>query len=129
MKKVSPQSLLLDNELFFANKKNPVGLYWLVIMGLIVAILITGVAISKQTQERHNTYGHLQTLKEEFIKLQTEEQRLRIEQQTFGSTSQVVRRSVDELGMFFPHKEHRQVIAPITPDTETSPTPDTPKGE
>lgn len=114
MKKVSSHSLRLDNELFFANKKNPIGLYWLIIVALVVAILMTGVLLSKQTQERHQTYRNLQKLKAEFIALQVEEQRLRIEQQTFGSTPQVVRSSVDKLGMFFPTKAHRHVVTIAT---------------
>lgn len=127
MKKISPQSLRIDNELFFANKKNPIGLYWLIIVALVVAILMTGVLLSKQTQERHQTYRNLQKLKAEFIALQVEEQRLRIEQQTFGSTPQVVRSSVDKLGMFFPTKAHRHVVTIAT--LPESLEPDTTKGQ
>lgn len=127
MKKVSSHSLRLDNELFFANKKNPIGLYWLIIVALVVAILMTGVLLSKQTQERHQTYRNLQKLKAEFIALQVEEQRLRIEQQTFGSTPQVVRSSVDKLGMFFPTKAHRHVVTIAT--LPESLEPDTTKGQ
>lgn len=129
MKKVSSHSLRLDNELFFANKKNPIGLYWLIIVALVVAILMTGVLLSKQTQERHQTYRNLQKLKAEFITLQVEEQRLRIEQQTFGSTPQVVRSSVDKLGMFFPTKAHRHVVTIATPPESNALEPDTTKGQ
>lgn len=41
-----------------------------------------------------------------------------IEQQTFSATSQVVRLSVDKLGMFYPTKQHQQIITP-TPQTPT----------
>ena len=63
-----------------------------------------------QTQERHQVYHHLQELKKQHDNLLIEEQRLYIEQQTFSATSQIVKRSVDELGMFFPTKNNKQVI-------------------
>ncbi|MDO4897190.1 MAG: cell division protein FtsL [Moraxella sp.] len=96
----------------FANHRNSTGVYWLILGVLTVLILVTGASIALQSQERHRTYRTLQTLKKDYTTLKSEEQRLLIEQQTFSATSQVVRRSVDELGMFFPTKQHRQVITP-----------------
>lgn len=95
----------------FANRKNPQGVYWLVLGLLAGLILMTGIAIATQTQERHQVYRQLHALKKEYNALKVEEQRLRIEQQTFSATSQVVRLSVDKLGMFFPTKQNRQVIS------------------
>lgn len=94
----------------FASGNRPVGVYWLILAVLSVLILLTGASIALQTQERHQTYRKLQTLKRDYATLKSEEQRLLIEQQTFSATSQVVRLSVDKLGMFFPTKQNRQVI-------------------
>lgn len=96
----------------------PVAVYWLVLTLLTALILITGASISLQSQERHRTYRTLQELKRTHANLKREEQRLMIEQQTFSATSQVVRLSVDKLGMFYPTKQHQQIITP-TPQTPT----------
>lgn len=98
----------------FAGNARPVGIYWLALILLVVFILLTGASISLQAQERHQTYRTLQNLKQDYAILKSEEQRLLIEQQTFGDTSQVVRLSVDKLGMFYPTKQHRQVITPAS---------------
>lgn len=99
----------------FASSTRPVGVYWLILILLSLLILLTGAAIALQTQERHEAYRILQTLKREHATLKSEQQRLMIEQQTFSATSQVVRLSVDKLGMFYPTKQHRQVIT-LTPE-------------
>ncbi len=84
-----------------------VGLYRLIVGGLLLAILITGVMIAQQTQERHQTYQEITRLKRELAKMQVEENRLLIEQQTFSATPQVARRAVDELGMHYPTKKEQ----------------------
>lgn len=84
-----------------------VGLYRLFVGGLLLAILITGVMIAQQTQERHQTYQEITRLKRELAKMQVEENRLLIEQQTFSATPQVARRAVGELGMHYPTKKEQ----------------------
>lgn len=101
------------------SQRQPLGVYWLLLLVLSVLILITGASIALQSQERHRAYRELQALKKHHATLKSEEQRLLIEQQTFSATSQVVRLSVDKLGMFFPAKQHRQIITPSqTPTTQ-----------
>lgn len=109
MKKPKINQLVAEDS-DFSNVKNPLGLYWLILAFCALLILMTGIFITMQTQERHRVYHRLQELKKEHNKLLIEEQRLYIEQQTFSATSEVVRRSVDELGMFFPTKNSRQII-------------------
>ncbi|MGP1571356.1 MAG: cell division protein FtsL [Moraxella sp.] len=101
---------LVTEDSDFSNVKDPLGLYWLILVFCSVLILMTGISIVIQTQERHQVYHHLQELKKQHDNLLIEEQRLYIEQQTFSATSQIVKRSVDELGMFFPTKNNKQVI-------------------
>lgn len=87
-----------------------------VVVVLLVAILTVAIMIAKQTQKRHETYRALQSLKSELAKLHIEEQRLLIEQQTFGATSQVARRADIELKMQLPSKDQRRVISvPVPP--------------
>lgn len=84
-----------------------VGLYRLIVAGLLFGILITGVMIATQTQKRHQTYQELTRLRQQLVNMQVEESRLLIEQQTFSATPQVARRAVRELGMHYPTKKER----------------------
>lgn len=84
-----------------------VGLYRLIVAGLLFGILITGVMIATQTQKRHQTYQELTRLRQQLVAMQVEESRLLIEQQTFSATPQVARRAVRELGMHYPTKKER----------------------
>lgn len=93
-----------------ASDVRPVSVYRLLIIVLTALILLTGVSIVLQTQERHHTYQRLQALKKEYNVLAKDTERLLIEQQTFGSTAQIVNVSADELGMFYPAKQQRQII-------------------
>lgn len=120
MKKSKRSQFVFDGERF-ANRKNPIAIYWLFLGAIVAGILITGASIAIQTQERHRTYKELQRLKKDYAALQVEQQRLRIEQQTFSATSQIVRLSADKLGMFFPTKEHRHVITPTPEQTGDTP--------
>ncbi|MDO4699814.1 MAG: cell division protein FtsL [Moraxella sp.] len=87
---------------------------------LVMAILLMGAMIVKQVNKRHESYRSLQSLKTELNKLQIEEQRLLIEQQTFGATSEVARRATTELNMRLPKKEERRVLAVPVPSTAES---------
>lgn len=115
------KSSMFDASQFHQTHK-PVGIYWLVLTVLATLILMTGASIALQSQERHRTYRELQALKQRHTELKSEEQRLFIEQQTFGSTSEVVRLSVDKLGMFFPAKQNRDVITSTANQTPKTPT-------
>lgn len=115
------KSSIFDASYFNQNHK-PIGIYWLVLAVLAVLILMTGASIALQSQERHRTYRELQVLKQRHAELKSEEQRLFIEQQTFGSTSEVVRLSVDKLGMFFPAKQNRHVISAQADQDSKAPT-------
>lgn len=101
-----------------AQTANEVGLlriFKFIMVVLVVAILLLGVMIVKQVQKRHETYRAVQSLKAELRKLQTEEQRLLIEQQTFGTTSEVARRAAAQLNMHLPDKEDKRVVAVPVP--------------
>lgn len=84
--------------------------YWFAMMALVLFILIGAIKTAHQTQERHETYRLLVQARQQYQKLQTEETRLIIEQQTFSATPIVAQRSVVELGMFFPTKDNRLII-------------------
>ncbi|STZ07474.1 Cell division protein [Moraxella caprae] len=84
-----------------------VGLYRLIVAGLLLGILIIGVMIATQTQKRHQTYQELTRLRQQLVNMQVEESRLLIEQQTFSATPQVARRAVGELGMHYPTKKEQ----------------------
>lgn len=94
----------IDSDLneYATEQMNLTGLYRLIVGGLLLAILITGVMIALQTQKRHQTYQEITRLKQELTKMQVEENRLLIEQQTFSAIPQVARRAVGELGMHYP---------------------------
>lgn len=87
---------------------NLVGLYRLIVAGLLFAVLLTGVMIALQTQKRHQTYQEITRLKQELTKMQVEENRLLIEQQTFSAIPQVAKRAA-HLGMHYPTNKE-QVI-------------------
>lgn len=86
---------------------NLTGLYRLIIGGLLIAILVTGVMTVLQTQERHKVYQEISRLKRELTIMKVEESSLIIEQQMFSSTPQVARRSVSELSMYYPTKKEQ----------------------
>lgn len=86
---------------------SPVGLYRLVIIMLLLAILMTGMMIATQTQDRHHAYQELIRLKQELTAMQIEESRLLIEQQTFSATPQVAKRAAGELSMYYPSKKEQ----------------------
>lgn len=100
---------ITDSDLheYISQEMSLVGLYRLIVVGLLLGILITGVMIALQTQKRHQTYQELTRLRQQLAKMQVEQSRLLIEQQTFSATPQVARRAVGELGMYYPtKKEH-----------------------
>ncbi len=99
----------------------PVAIYRLILLVVVICILATSVAVSRQTQERHETYRTLQILKRDLATMQIEQERLLIEQQTFSATPQVAKRAVDELGMFFPSNHHKKIISPTYMGTEIQP--------
>lgn len=86
---------------------NLTGLYQLIIGGLLIAILVTGVMTVLQTQERHKVYQEISRLKRELTIMKVEESSLIIEQQMFSSTPQVARLSVSELSMYYPTKKEQ----------------------
>lgn len=110
----TPTQLHLDLSDKATHSVSLVGVYRLLVMMLLVAILATSVAVARQTQERHETYRTLQQLKRDLAVMKIEEERLLIEQQTFSATPQVARRAVGELGMFFPSSHHKKIITPPT---------------
>lgn len=83
------------------------GLYRLIVAGLLLAILVTGVLIALQAQERHKVYQEITRLKRELTVMKVEESSLIIEQQMFSATPQVARRSVSELSMYYPTKKEQ----------------------
>lgn len=86
---------------------NLTGLYRLIIAGLLLAILVTGVLTVLQVQERHKIYQEIARLKREMTVMKVEESSLIIEQQMFSATPQVARRSVSELSMYYPTKKEQ----------------------
>lgn len=88
--------------------------YWFVLIVLVVLILMMGVWTNEQIQERHRLYRELSFERQAYQKMQTEAQRLIIEQQTFSATPTVAGRAVNELNMFYPTQKHRLVVAEPT---------------
>lgn len=87
---------------------------------LVMLILWSGIKVVEQTQLRHQVHIDIRKLNVEIEDLQTEEQRLMIEQQTFSATPQVASRAVSELGMFFPTGENRRLLPPAATPTDVS---------
>ena len=87
---------------------------------LVMLILWSGIKVVEQTQLRHQVHIDIRKLNVEIEDLQTEEQRLMIEQQTFSATPQVASRAVSELGMFFPTGENRRVLPPAANPVDVS---------
>lgn len=84
--------------------------YWFLLIGLVVLLLSMGVLTNLKIQERHRLYRELSEARQNYQKMQIEEQRLMIEQQTFSSTPTVAQRAVSELGMFYPTEKHRLIV-------------------
>lgn len=95
---------------FMATEYKGVSIYALAMTILIGLILWTGIATVQQVQAYHQQYGNLQQLKKDYRKLQIENQRLLIEQQTFSATPQIASRAVAELNMFYPQLSDRMII-------------------
>lgn len=105
-----------------ADEASLMRIFRFIIFVLFVVILLTASALVKQVERRHETYRALQSLKEELRKLQIEEQRLLIEQQTFSATPKVSAQAANQLNMRLPSKEERKVIAvPTPPKMESQP--------
>lgn len=95
---------------FMATEYKGVSIYAMAMAILIALILWTGIATVQQVQAYHQQYGNLQQLKKDYRKLQIENQRLLIEQQTFSATPQIASRAVAELNMFYPQLSDRMII-------------------
>lgn len=84
--------------------------YWFLVLFLVGFILVMAVLTVLSIQHRHSVYGELSAAKIEFRKMQTEEERLILEQQTFSATPMVAERAVRELNMFYPSNQNRMTI-------------------
>lgn len=85
-------------------------IYAFILAVIAVAVLITAVGVVGQAQRSHELYRDLSKLQEEFRQLQTDNQRMLIEQQAFSVTPQMIHRATGELGMFYPTFSDRMVI-------------------
>ena len=87
-------------------------------------LLFTGIAVVLQVHAYRNSFTESQSLRAERKNLDTDWQKLLIEQQTFGATTQIAGRAVVNLGMFSP--KHTDIIAfnisqPTLPTQDTAP--------
>lgn len=89
-----------------------ISLYGAVMILLAIGIIWTAVLTAEQVQQYHQSYMSLQKMKAEHRKLQIENQRLVIEQQTFSATPQIASRAITELGMYSPTTKDKLILQP-----------------
>lgn len=96
-----------------------ISVYVAVILLLMVGIVSTAVLTAQQVQQYHEDYIGLQKMKSEHRRLQIENQRLIIEQQTFSATPQIASRAVTELGMYSPTTDDKLILQPTVQNNAT----------
>ncbi len=94
---------------------------YIVLMLILAALILwTGVQTATQIQQYRDDYKSLQKMKQTYQKLQVENQRLLIEQQTFSATPQIATRAVSKLGMFYPAFQDKLILQPISSNSSTN---------